>query len=103
MTLLKLVRMLVEMSPSPLLLLMLVLVRLTVLAAASSAVLRGLLADPEVRIIIIGVRADVDDSIHVQIEIVKLRNLIFLHHFTQTWIPLTQPTIKLRNPHLDGL
>jgi len=47
LTLLKLVRMLVEMSPSPLLLLMLVLVRLTVLAAASSAVLRGLLADPE--------------------------------------------------------
>ena len=61
-----------------------------------------LLADPEVRIIIIGVRTDVDDSIHVQIEIVKLRNLIFLHHLAQTWIPLTQPPIKLRNPHLDG-
>ena len=59
-----------------------------------------LLADPEVRVVIIGMRADVDDAVHVEIQIVKLRNLIFLDDFTETWIPLRQPAVKLWNSHL---
>ena len=59
-----------------------------------------LLADSEVRIVIVGVRADVDDSVHVQVEVVKLRNLVFLHNFTETGIPLTEPSVELGDPHL---
>ena len=39
-----------------------------------------LLTDSEVRIVIVGVGADVDDAVHVEVEVVKLRNLVFLHH-----------------------
>ena len=46
-----------------------------------------LLCDPEVRIIVVGVRTVVDDPVHVQIQVVKLRNLVVLHYFTQTRIP----------------
>ena len=59
-----------------------------------------LLTDSKVRIVIVGMRADVDDAVHVEVEVVKLGNLVFLHHFTQTGIPLTQPSVELGDTHL---
>ena len=59
-----------------------------------------LLADSEVRIVIVGMGADVDDAVHVQVQVVKLRNLVFLHNFTETGIPLTEPSVELGDTHL---
>ena len=58
-----------------------------------------LLTDAEVRIVIVGVGADVDDAIHVEVEIVKLWDLVLLHHLAEAGVPLTQPPVKLGDTH----
>ena len=47
-----------------------------------------LLGDSEVRVVIIGMGADVDDPVHVQVQVVELRDLVLLHHLTQARVAL---------------
>lgn len=53
-------------------------------------------------VIIVRVRADVDNSVHVEVKIVELGNLMFLDHLAQAWIPLRQPSVKLWDSHFQG-
>ena len=46
-----------------------------------------LLSDSEVRVVIVGVGAIVDDSVHVKVQVVKLGNLVLFHNLAQTGIP----------------
>ena len=39
-----------------------------------------LLTDSEVRVVIVGMRADVDDAVHVKVQVVKLGNLVLFHN-----------------------
>ena len=57
-----------------------------------------LLRNPKVWIIVVGVRAVVDDPVHVEVQVVKLRNLVILHHFTQTRIPVHGDVEITRKP-----
>ena len=58
-----------------------------------------LLTDSEVRIVIVGVGADVDDAVHVKVKVVKLWDLVFLHHFTEAGVALAEPPVKLGDSH----
>ena len=58
-----------------------------------------LLTDSEVRVVIVGVGADVNDAVHVKVKVVELWDLIFLHHFTEAGVPLTEPPVKLWDSH----
>ena len=58
-----------------------------------------LLTNPKVRIIVVWVRADVNDPIHIQIKVVKFRYLVLLHNFAEAWVALTQPAIKFGDTH----
>ena len=44
-----------------------------------------------------------DDAVHVEVEVVELGNLVFLHHLTQAGVPLGKPAIKLGNSHPEVL
>ena len=57
------------------------------------------LGNPEVRVIIIGMGADVDDPVHVQVQVIELWDLVLLHHLTQAGVPLRQPSIEFGHTH----
>ena len=59
-----------------------------------------LLTDSEVRVVIVGVGADVDDAVHVKVQVVKLWDLVFLDHLTEAGVALAEPPIKLGDSHL---
>ena len=59
-----------------------------------------LLTDSEVRVVIVGVGADVDDAVHVKVQVVELRDLVLLHHLTEAGVALAEPPIKLGDSHL---
>ena len=59
-----------------------------------------LLTDSEVRVVIIGVGADVDDAVHVKVQVIKLWDLVFLDHFTEAGVALTEPPVELGDSHL---
>ena len=58
-----------------------------------------LLTDSEVRIVIVGVGADVDDAVHVEVEVVKLWDLVLLHHLAEAGVPFTKPPVELGDTH----
>ena len=57
------------------------------------------LCDPKVWVFIIRMRAVVDDSVHVQVKVVELWDLVLLDHLTQAGVPLRQPAIEFWDPH----
>ena len=59
-----------------------------------------LLTDSEVRVVIVGVGADVDDAVHVKVQVVELRDLILLDHFTEAGVALAEPAVELGDSHL---
>ena len=59
-----------------------------------------LLTDSEVRVVIVGVGADVDDAVHVKIQVVELWDLVFLHNLTEAGVALAEPPIELGDSHL---
>ena len=60
-----------------------------------------LLTDSEVRVVIVGVGADVDDAVHVKVQVVELRDLVLLDHFTEAGVALTEPAVELGDTHLE--
>ena len=58
-----------------------------------------LLTDSEVRVVIIGVGADVDDAVHVKVQVVEFGNLVLLDDLAQARVALAQPAIELGYPH----
>ena len=59
-----------------------------------------LLTDSEVRVVIVGVGADVDDAVHVKVQVVELRDLVLLDHFTEAGVALAEPAVELGDSHL---
>lgn len=62
-----------------------------------------LFGDSKMRIVVVGMGADMDDAVHVEVKVVEIRNLVFLDHFAQTWISLTEPSIEFWNSHFETL
>ncbi len=61
-----------------------------------------LLRDPEVGVVVVGVRADVDDAVHVEVQVVELGDLVLLHHLAQAGVALAQPAVELGHSHDGG-
>ena len=59
-----------------------------------------LFTDSEVRIVIVGVGADVDDAVHVKVQVIKLWDLVFLDHFTEAGVAFAEPPVELGDSHL---
>ena len=53
------------------------------------------------RIVIIRVGTNVNDSIHVKIKVVKLRYLVLLDNFTEAGIPFTKPSVEFWDTHFE--
>ena len=58
---------------------------------------------PEVHVVIVRMGADVDDAVHVQVEVVELRNLMFLDYLAEAGVPLRKPAVELGNSHRKNL
>ena len=60
-----------------------------------------LLADPKVRVVVVGVRANVDDAVHVQVQVVEFGDLVLLDDLAEAGIALAEPSVELGHPHPD--
>ena len=60
-----------------------------------------LFTDSEMRIVVIRVGTNVNDAIHVKIEVVKLRYLVLLDNFTEAGIPFTKPSVEFWDTHFE--
>ena len=50
-------------------------------------------------IVIVRVRADVNDAVHVEVEVVELGNLMLFDHLAEARVSLWEPPIEFWNTH----
>ena len=60
-----------------------------------------LLADPKMRVVVVRVRANVDDAVHVQVQVVEFGDLVLLDDLAEARVTLAEPPVELGHPHTD--
>ena len=56
----------------------------------------------EVSIIVIRMWAGVDDTVHVEVQVVELGDLVLLDDLAEARVALAQPPVELGDPHPAG-
>ena len=54
-------------------------------------------------IIVVWMRADVDDAVHVEVQVVELGDLMLLDDLAEARVALGEPAIKLGHSHHDEI
>ena len=54
-------------------------------------------------ITVIGMQADVDDAVHVEVQVVKLGDLKLLDNLAEAGVALGEPAIKLGHSHHNDI